>query len=75
MEGEYPARARFGIAPVLEGHFPAVGLVVEDERVGPAREVLRQFGHVAVGLLGHGAQGGADLLGLDDAALPPTKSR
>ena len=67
VKGEQPARARLGVAPVAEEGLGAGALVVVDEQIVPAGEVLRQAQHVLLGLLGDAAQGHAGLLGLDDA--------
>jgi hypothetical protein len=70
VEGEHAARAGRGVAGVAEVGFVAGALVVEHQRVGPARQVGRQAHQVAARLLGHAAERDAGLLGLDHAAGP-----
>ncbi len=68
VEGEDAARAWLWVARIAEVSLLAGGLVVEDERVGPAREMAGEIDHVLVSLLRDTAQGNARLLGFNDAS-------
>ncbi len=68
MEGEYPAGSRRRIAHVPEESLIAGTLVVEDQLIRPACQVIRDGGHVTLGLVRDTTQGHAGLLGLDDAS-------
>jgi hypothetical protein len=67
VEGEQATGARVRIAGVAKQGLVAGGFIVEDQVIGPTREMLRQLHHVFGGLLGNAAEGHACLLGLDDA--------